>query len=127
MELPFQHVPHRLPIDPGRLHCHFGDPQFLKPARKLLQIAGHRSITAVFLLRMAIFTDQYACANTGFMNIQTTTPAVKYFHRETSSAAPRKDAEKVRFSLACSSEEGNSTLFQTHPGSYSSAGSSAHH
>jgi hypothetical protein len=28
----------------------------------------------------------------------------------------------VRFSLACSSEEGNSSLFQTRPGSYSSAG-----
>ena len=28
----------------------------------------------------------------------------------------------MRFSLACSSEEGNSSLFQTRPGSYSSAG-----
>ena len=42
-------------------------------------------------------------------------------------AVPRKDAEKVRLSLACSSEEGNSTLFHTRPESYSSASSTARH
>ena len=75
-----QHVPHRLPVNPGRLHRYVRDAQALQPIAQRHQLARRGAEPAHLLHHLATRKDPRACHHFGLVNVEASTASIENFH-----------------------------------------------
>src|SRR5881394_2234971 len=79
LEVTLENVPDRLPVDAGRLHGHVCTPVRRQPIRQRMQAGRRRRERPDFLMRRLGYTADRRHHRV-LMDVQPSTPGVKYFH-----------------------------------------------
>jgi len=110
MEVLFEHVPNRLPIDASRLHGDIPDLKAPEPLSQLSKVSRRATEAAKMLPRLMLLLEQNTCRNRRLMHIDTATSLVKHFHPCLLCRA-RKDAKCESLPRVLFRKEGYSPLF----------------
>jgi hypothetical protein len=110
MEVFFQNVPDRLPINACGLHRDMSNVKAPEPLSKLAQLSRRATEAAKMLLRLVSLLEQNTSGNRRLVNIDTATPLIEHFHPCLLCRA-RKDAECESLPRVLFREEGYSPLF----------------
>lgn len=76
-----QHVPDRLPVNPGRLHHHVIDAVAIQPIRQRQQLTRRRLEGLHFLLDTTAASQSNTANYRVLVNVQARTTLMKDFHR----------------------------------------------
>src|SRR5450759_1184770 len=113
--LPFQHIPHRPPIHPGRLHGDLGDVELLQPAPHARQIVAKRAIRLPRHHALGSVRWQHTNHNSVSVNIHSAAAAVyRLLHLVLLPVGEGRLKEKTVFPLRASHYAAGASISGSH-------------